>query len=288
LLPWEDEKSLNNTDTDPLELAPDVTREIRKRNWIDLPAGTSKENAAGLINSYVQEARHLLTGRPFLRRSIGPDAAAADGALTAWRTRVLKVAADQRAGMKAKFNIADAGWLRSLVSLSVYPDGPNRATELLKDKGIILVVEPHLPHTFLDGAALLLLRSIPVIGLTLRHDRLDNFWFTLLHECGHIFLHFNNGLDAGFLDDLDDRSDNEIEKEADNFAESYLLPDQVWSLSPARFSRSAQLIASFAQSRNIHPAIVAGRIRRDRNNYRLFDELVGRGQVRRLFLSHAK
>jgi HTH-type transcriptional regulator/antitoxin HigA len=210
---------------------------------------------------------------------------AAEIALTAWRARVLRVAAERRAGMKAKFNIADTSWLKSLVTLSIYPDGPARAAELLRDKGIIFVVEPHLPRTLLDGAALMLMESIPVIGLTLRHDRLDNFWFTLLHETGHIFLHFNHGLDVGFLDNMDDTSVEGPEIEADSFAQSHLLPDEVWSLSPARFSKSAQLIENFAKARNIHPAIVAGRIRRDRNNYRLFDDMVGRGQVRRLFLN---
>ena len=33
----------------------------------------------------------------------------------------------------------------------------------------------------------------PVIGLTLRYDRLDNFWFVLLHELGHVFLHLMHG-----------------------------------------------------------------------------------------------
>ena len=186
--------------------------------------------------------------------------------------------------MKTKFNIADASWMKTLVTLSVYPDGPIRATELLRGKGIVLVIEPQLPHTLLDGAALLLPKSVPVVGLTLRHDRLDNFWFTLLHELGHVFLHFNHGLDVGFLDDLDDNSIEKAKSEADSFAQSNLLPDEMWRSSPARFSKSPDLIEHFAESLNIHPAIVAGRIRRDRNNYRMFDEMVGRGQVRSLFL----
>ena len=161
--------------------------------------------------------------------------------------------------------------------------------EMLRSKGILLVIEPQLPHTLLDGAALLLVDgSVPVIGLTLRHDRLDNFWHTLLHELGHIFLHFNHGLEAGFLDDdLDGPSTAKAETEADSFARSQLLADEVWNTSPVRFARSPTLISGFAQSVNIHPAIVAGRLRRERDDYRIFGNLLGRGQVRRLFLTQA-
>lgn len=48
------------------------------------------------------------------------------------------------------------------------------AKELLAKSGISMVIEPHLPKTHLDGAAMLVADG----GLTLRHDRLDNFWFT--------------------------------------------------------------------------------------------------------------
>ena len=61
--------------------------------------------------------------------------------------------------------------------------------EYLAHSGIPLVVEPHLPQTYLDGAAFLLPAGRPVIGLTLRYDRLDNFWFVLFHELAHVVKH---------------------------------------------------------------------------------------------------
>jgi HTH-type transcriptional regulator/antitoxin HigA len=113
----------------------------------------------------------------------------------------------------------------------------------------------------------------------------DNFWFTLLHELGHIFLHFHRGLEAGFLDDLDSASRETAELEADSFAQSHLLADELWELSPARFAKSAELIISFAKSQSVHPAIIAGRIRKERDNYRIFDDLIGRKQIQRLFFN---
>ena len=53
----------------------------------------------------------------------------------------------------------------------------------------ISVCLAHMPRTHLDGAALQLADGTPVIGLTLRYDRLDNFWFCLLHELAHIGRH---------------------------------------------------------------------------------------------------
>jgi HTH-type transcriptional regulator/antitoxin HigA len=286
LLPWDENTALRPPAPTLIDLPVDVLREIRKREWVNLSAESDRDEASRQIALYIDEGAQLAKGRPFHRKSAGAKPDEAQKALTAWQARTLRLAAEQRGQLKTKFNIADSIWVKDLVALSIYPDGPVRTMEMLRGKGIALVIEPQLPHTLLDGAALLLLNTIPVIGLTLRHDRLDNFWYTLLHELGHIFLHFNHGLEVGFLDDdLDGPSTEKAEIEADNFAQSQLLPDEIWNVSPARFARSAALISNFAQSQNIHPAIVAGRIRKDRNDYRIFSGLVGHGQVRRLFLN---
>jgi HTH-type transcriptional regulator/antitoxin HigA len=287
LVPWDESEPMHSADPTPAEIPTDVLREIRKREWVDVPSGSNRDEAARRIAFYIKEGTQLARGIPFHRKSLSASPGEAEKAMMAWRARVLRVAADQRGHVKARFNIANSAWVKDLIALSIYSDGPLRAAEMLRSKGILVVIEPQLPHTLLDGAALLLLDgTVPVLGLTLRHDRLDNFWYTLLHELGHIFLHFNHGLEAGFLDDdLDGPSTEKAETEADSFARSQLLPDEIWNVSAVRFARSAALISSFAQSRNVHPSIVAGRIQRDRNDYRLFGELLGRGQVRRLFLN---
>ena len=284
MVAWDESGSARSEELAQVEIPADVLREIRKRGWADITTGENRDEAVRRIALYIEEGTQLAKGTPFHRKSASARPDEAEKALIAWRARVLRVAAGQRGQAKSKFNIANSGWVRDLIGLSIYPDGPLRAAEMLRSKGILLVIEPQLPHTLLDGAALLLFDALPIIGLTLRHDRLDNFWYTLLHELGHIFLHFNHGLEAGFLDDdIDGPSTEKAETEADSFAQSQLLPKEIWNVSPARFTRSAALISTFAQSQNIHPAIVAGRLRKDRNDYRIFEDLVGRGQVRRLF-----
>ena len=86
--------------------------------------------------------------------------------------------------------------------LSVSGDGPGRARDFLAQHGIGFEYLPHLPRTHLDGAAIKLDDGRPVIGMTLRYDRIDNFWYTLLHELSHVGLHLDGcGDENAFVDD---------------------------------------------------------------------------------------
>jgi HTH-type transcriptional regulator/antitoxin HigA len=61
--------------------------------------------------------------------------------------------------------------LQEIARLSYFDDGPLIIKEYLEKQGIHLIIVRHLPKTYLDGAAMLLLDGTPVIGLTLRYDR---------------------------------------------------------------------------------------------------------------------
>ena len=91
--------------------------------------------------------------------------------------------------------------LRNVAQFSRFEDGPRRAVDLLGALGIAVEMVPHLPKTHLDGAALRMADGPPVIGLTLRYDRIDNFWFCLLHELAHVGRHLDAGEDASFVHD---------------------------------------------------------------------------------------
>src|SRR5690606_21229869 len=108
-----------------------------------------------------------------------------EAALLAWQARVLIRSKERKPGAWRP-GIVDDAFLEKIADLSVLDEGPRLARELLEKHGIPVVVEPHLPKTYLDGAAFLRADGVPVIGLTLRHDKLDNFWFTLLHELAHV------------------------------------------------------------------------------------------------------
>ena len=122
-----------------------------------------------------------------------------------------------------------------------------------------------------------------MIGLTLLRDSIDNFWFTLLHELGHVFLHYRSGLNSGFFDDAEARNVDELEEQADRFARNLIVSDEAWRKSPARIAKSPAIVESVARKLGISPAILFGRIRMERGRYDLFSNKIGRGTVRRQF-----
>ena len=83
-------------------------------------------------------------------------------------------------------------------------NGPLEARHQLVRMGAVLVTLDHRSGTYLGGGALRRTDGKPVVALTLRHDRVDNFWFTLLHQCAHVSLHLDRDR-AIIVDDLDVR-----------------------------------------------------------------------------------
>jgi HTH-type transcriptional regulator/antitoxin HigA len=155
------------------------------------------------------------------------------------------------------------------------------AVEYLEKHGIAVVIEPHLKGTLLDGAALNDIDGTPIVGITLRHDRLDNFWFTLLHEVAHLWKHV--GTDEAFLDDLDTSSEDRREAEANRLAKEAFIPRMLWKRSDAFIAPSKESIDKLSRELKIHPSVIAGRLRRETGNYRVFGDLIGLNQVRSMF-----
>jgi len=206
-----------------------------------------------------------------------------DYALAAWSARVLARSSASPLAVEYKSGILTDNFLRKVVQLSVSDTGPLLTRDFLKEHGIQLVVERHLPRTYLDGAIIMTNKLHPVIGLTLRYDRIDNFWFTLMHELAHLALHLDNENDI-FYDDLDiEAEDDPREREANQLAGEALIPYDAWEESPASRLRSPQAAEHLAKQLNIHPAIVAGRMQHEFKAYQLLRNLVGTSKVRKLF-----
>jgi HTH-type transcriptional regulator/antitoxin HigA len=178
-------------------------------------------------------------------------------------------------------------FLEEVARLSTFREGPKLAREKLAQHGIALVVAPHLSKTYLDGAALWTKEQVPVVGMTIRYDRLDNFWFCLLHELAHLGRHIPNGDGEVFIDDLQlrerDHAVNDArEREADEWAQDALIDPALWRDHPARQHPSVTNVVDLAHQAKVHPAVVAGRIRYERHSYRLLSQFVGANEVRPL------
>jgi len=206
-------------------------------------------------------------------------------ALIAWQARVMMLAESQNLPAYDSSKISQ-DFIRDMVQLSYFDQGPLLAKEKLNKRGIPLIILRHLPHTYLDGACFQLPSGRAVIGLTLRHDRLDNFWFTLTHELAHILLHLDSQ-PLAFFDDTESslrESCDPQEEEANSLARDMLIPRDYWEQGKdALLNANRAEIHAFAEDLQISPAILAGRIRWESNDYTRFDDLIGRNKVRQLF-----
>ena len=263
--------------------------EMAKRCWIP-KVDDLKEKAEELMRVFITQAGGVETIRDALFRQgkHGRYNTKMDPyALTAWCLRVLSLARENSLKNKYVKGSITVNTLQDIARLSYFDNGPVLAKEYLGKQGIHLIIVSHLPKTYLDGAAMLLPEGTPVIGLTLRHDRVDNFWFSLLHELAHVSKHLSSSTRI-IVDDLDLRqyeaaTEDTIENEADEMARNGLIPRKVWDKKPLEDTATAEEVYALAEQLKIHPAIIAGRIRFERNNYRLLSRHVGNKQVRKHF-----
>lgn len=258
-------------------------KEMYRRNWFEWFSGSqdaAMAEAESLAKVFVTSA--LREPAVALRRQRVRSSAVVDSfALLAWECRVLHLARENEIKGQYDSSSLNEVWFKKLAQESRFNDGPVRAMKYLDKAGISLIIEPHLPHTHLDGAAFLH-GEIPIIGLTLRYDRIDNFWFVLFHELVHLIKHLRKGKKGEIFDDMESEPD-ELEREADKLAGQMLIPDRAWEMALARYVRSKDSIIALAEELQINPAIIAGRIRNETKNHVILNELVGQGQARKHF-----
>ncbi len=140
---------------------------------------------------------------------------------------------------------------------------------VLADGGVRLVLVEQLPGTRIDGAAFWLNAKSPVVALSLRFNRIDGFWHTLLHDLRHILHKDVTPSDEPLLDiDLlgehvtRDEERPPAEVRADAEAAEFLVPqDKLDSfIRRVRPYYSKKRIRLFAETVGVHPGIVVGQL----------------------------
>lgn len=269
----------------------EAVREISRRKWIGPLSVSVRERVTerGLaLFEFLTASRPCMPAyAKFKGRRSGQQRALIDELATmAWIAHVTDVAQAQAQSVAFDACHIDDEFLSYLTKLSVLDDGPKLALRAVNEIGICVVIESGLPGMSVDGASFHSNQLGPVMAMTLRHDRLDNFWFTLLHEIGHIVLHLSKPSDDVFIDSEEEESDElEAEAEANAFAKDSLIPRDTWYRSDARRFGTESAVIKLAGQLGIHPAIVAGRIRFERREFRILHNLVGLGEVRRSIFS---
>jgi len=262
-------------------------KEMVSRGYFEGFRGTLREardNAEELIRSFMRDIHLHPAQQARLRAPMHQSGTRLmdDYALLTWHVAVLKKARQIKfKSAYVKGSLTDER-LRELARLSRFEQGPRLAQEFLADMGVALVFENHFNKTYLDGAAMVD-GDRPVVALTLRHNRLDNFWFALLHELVHVKEHL--GPDRFFIaDNLEDKihQQSKEEREADEGAREILIPHAEWLASDLISSPTMDAAIALADKLRIHPTIVAGRVRFETGNWRLLSSI--KAEVRCQFL----
>jgi len=263
--------------------------EMRKRDFFKSSESLAelKEYAQERVTAFLKGVPGGMDLRPIMLKTTAHyrcnDKEVNPLALWAWQARVLSVAAQSPLNTSYKKGTVNLEFMKNLSQLSWSDNGPIIAKEFLNKHGIHLVIEPHFKQTYLDGAVCIDAHGNPIIALTLRHDRLDNFWFSLMHELAHIALHFDESF-TWFLDDLDVINQDPKEQEADDCARNALIADDQWKSKSKSFNCVGDIL-NFARELKIQSSIVVGRLRREKGDYTLYAKSLKIPKVRHFFIA---
>jgi HTH-type transcriptional regulator/antitoxin HigA len=239
--------------------------EMVKRGWIESSTDVDvlrtrvakffgKETIEEIGDSELYAARK---GKEYSRELTAPQ--------RAWVRRVRKLGPAVHAGKFTNDSVDEA--LRRLRPLMASPEEVRHIPRTLAECGIRVVVVEHLQQTRIDGVCLWLDDDSPIIAISMRYDRLDYFWFTLLHELGHV--ENRDGLilpvpDCDLVGDQATKTSEkpEFEQKADRFAaENLIRPADLDSfIARVKPLFSKVKIHGFALRQEVHPAIVIGQL----------------------------
>jgi HTH-type transcriptional regulator/antitoxin HigA len=180
----------------------------------------------------------------------------------AWLFRVRQIAKTMIVPHFSKKALEEA--LQKLVNMRADPEEVRHVPRLLQESGVRFVVVEKLPGGKIDGVCFWLKNS-PVIGMSLRHDRIDNFWFVLRHEIEHVLR--KHGQAAAIIDvdiEVPDDSTTHEESLANLAAAEFCVAqdklDSFYSRKKPLFSERDTI--AFARRMEVHPGIIVGQIQR--------------------------
>lgn len=193
----------------------------------------------------------------------------------AWLYRVKVIASEMlvarythQSGIKA---------VKKLDALLSAPEEVRKVPRILAESGIRFVIAESLPSAKIDGVCFWLNDSSPVIGMSLRYDRIDNFWFVLRHEIEHVLCQHGKNtvmLDAELEGERSGTGESipEEERIANKAAANFCVPQNKMESFIARKSPifAERDIIGFARTLNIHPGLIAGQLQHNTGRYELF------------------
>lgn len=244
------------------EVAP--VKDMIRRHWIR-EEGDIESQEREVLGFYGVTSVDQISSLPIMaaaRKSTGYDVTTPPQ--QAWFCRAAQVASTLEASSYRKDRFDQL--IEELLRFTTSEQEARRVPRLLAEFGIRFLVIEHLPRTRIDGAALWLDPDSPVVALSLRLDRIDSFWFTLLHELGHIYYGHAQTIDNDIAGEGTARPGElpEAEMMANEFARDRLVPKHEIESFIARvrplYSRAR--INQFANRIKVHPGVIVGQLQR--------------------------
>ncbi len=244
-------------------------REMIKRNWLEETADIS------LLEAQVMRffGTNSLDQVPCLdHNSKKSDYSETTPLQLAWLFRVKQIATELvvPAYSESKLKVA----ISEMVRLMVDPEEVRHIPRILNECGVRFVIVETLPKANIDGVCFWPNAKSPVVGMTCRHDRIDNFWFVLRHELEHLLNKDGQkeGLSFKMVDmDLDLQHDDlpkeelRANQEAAEFcADQSALQSFIDRKYPYMSERDTLGLARRIQR---HPGIVVGQLQRKMGKY---------------------
>jgi HTH-type transcriptional regulator/antitoxin HigA len=244
-------------------------REMVMREW--LQDGDAAMLETQLVRFFEVDSPDEIPYMPHAAKKSSYEEREVPPAQLAWLFRVRQVAKSFSTPQYSEASLRAA--LTDLQSLLITPEEARHVPKIMRECGVRYVVVEKLPNAKIDGVCFWLDNS-PVIGMSMQHDRIDNFWFVLRHEIEHVLQ--GHGRDEEMIDaDLEgtgastNSSVPEEEQIANQAAQDFCAPrDRLDSFLKRKhpFYYEKDVVA-FSRILNRHPGIVIGQMRRRLNRY---------------------
>ena len=193
----------------------------------------------------------------------------------AWLYRVKKIASEMLVARYSPAAIPAA--IAKMKALLSAPEEARKVPRILAESGVRFLIVEALPSSKIDGVCFWLNEVSPVVALSMRYDRIDNFWFVLRHEIEHV--QRRHGLSTVMFDaELEGEragvgsSVDQEERVANEAAAEFCVPKKMMDAFIARkapFFREPDILA-FAKIIRAHPGLIAGQLRRRTGRYDRF------------------
>ena len=245
-------------------------REMVRRGW--LRSASASDLGSQLARFFETNDPNSIPHLAHAARKTGAQGGATPVQL-AWLYRVRQIAKSITVPMYSQTALASAA--ARMRDLLTAPEETRHVPRMMTECGVRFLIVEALPQSKIDGVCLWLDSKSPVIALSMRFDRIDNFWFVLRHECEHVLCGHGQHSREGIIDadmkvgaaDMPDVS--EEERQANKAAAEFCVPQDkmnsfILRKNPFFYEKD---VVAFAKLNGVHPGLPVGQIQNKLNRY---------------------